>query len=128
MDYETYKKSLCIFDDCHTYTGRIGKSLEQLQRDLMNLGRSYKTNIVITSHLLNNYKQTRDVLNELTKLVIFPSGTSYHSLKYCLSKYFGLDKKEIEKLLKLDSRWVCISKFPRYIIAQKDIYIIEHRI
>lgn len=124
IDVDLFKNSLVIFDDAHTYRGKIEKGLIYLQADLMNLGRSDNVNMVITSHLLTDYKKTRDILNELTGIVIYPHGTSYHQIRYALLTHFGLDKKQIQKIMKLNSRWVYINKFPRYIIYEKGIYLI----
>lgn len=123
LKVEDFRDSLTIFDDSHVFRDYIGKCLQNLQIDLMNLGRSYGINMIITSHLLTNYRKTKDILNELTGITIFPEATSYHELRYCLTNHFGLEKKDLRKILKLRSRWVYLNKFPRYIVHEHGVYI-----
>ncbi len=123
LDMDDFRETLCIFDDVHTFTGDQLKIINQLQADLMDLGRSYLCDVVITNHLLTDGQKTRQVLNEMSKMVMYPEGSSAHSINYVLKKYIGLTKKEIEKIMRLKTRWIMINRFPRYIVHQKGIYI-----
>ena len=59
-------------------------------------------------------------------MVIFPSGLGGRSIKYLLDNYFGLDKDQIKKIKKLNSRWVQINKgFPMSVISDKEAYILN---
>ena len=70
------------------------------------------------------YHETKTILNESHNIVFFPSTLGGRSLKYLLDSYLGLDKKQIEKVKNLDSRWVCVCKtFPQVILSEKNIMI-----
>lgn len=114
--------ALMIFDD--TDTIRDKKILEQvgfLKRDIGEIGRHNNIYCIQTSHLINgiNKNEARVIHNELTKLVIFPESGGFKQQSYCLSEYWGLDKKTIKRILNLPSRWILMSKtYPQYILTQ----------
>lgn len=124
---EELKNSLCIFDDCDTIQDKdIKAAIIKLRNDLLETGRHTNTYMLITSHLLMNYKETRTVLNEATKVVVFPaSGSSYHIQRF-FKEYAGMNKTQVQKALSLPSRWVCLSKvFPQYILYSNGIYLLN---
>lgn len=123
IDYKAFKNSLCVFDDTHTFTKGAKDLIGQLQKDCMDLGRAANIEMVVTNHLLTEGHKTRNVLNELTKMVLFPEGSSYHQLKYVLDKQFGYDKDKVKKICQIKSRWVCLSRLPRYIVHEKGILL-----
>ncbi len=127
IDPTELAESLCIFDDTDTIRDKkLRNEVHNLKEDLMETGRDKNINMLVTSHLINNYKKTRSVLNELTKIVLFPDSTSPYSVKYCLGKYFGMDKKDIRRLFKLNSRWIIINKYPRYVIYEHGVYFLNN--
>lgn len=115
--------SLCIFDDAHNYRGKLGKEIMNTQVELMDLGRSYNVSVIITSHLIANFKQSRAILNELHGLVIYPAAGSYHQIRYALKTYMGVSNEFINKIMKLKTRWCYINKFPKYVVYEKGAFI-----
>lgn len=106
-------KSLVIMDDIEGVPNKaISNELDRIRDLILQQGRQYKISFCYVSHLANNYKQTRTILNECHCVVVFPYMTTAYSLKYLLEKYFGFDKKQIARFQKLNSRWVCIWKSP----------------
>jgi hypothetical protein len=94
--------------------------------DLAIQGRHTNTQMACLSHYLTNYKATRLLLNEATHIVVYPLSTSYHSLRYLLKNYIGVDEEDLKRHRKLGSRWLCYSKvFPQYMIAQKDAELLH---
>ena len=75
---------------------------------------------------MNDYKKTRDILNEMSHMVIFPSYTTKYSLNYILSRYFGLDKKTIDKIYNINSRSITILKHPLCAISEKEIFLLNN--
>jgi hypothetical protein len=72
-----------------------------------------------------NYKETKKVLNECTSITLFPGGSSSYAIKYALQHYFGLDKHQVEKILKLPSRWITVHKlFPMCVLYAKGSYLL----
>ena len=125
---EVHDTTMIIFDDVTTIPDdKIKKSVEKLMSDIMEIGRKLKIWIIITSHLVigNDKKLARTIMNELQSLYIFPKSGSAQQISYSLKTYFGLSKKQIEKLLHLPSRWVKVSKsYPQYVMWERGAYIL----
>jgi len=120
---------LMIFDDCNTIQNdKLRKEVEKLMSDAMEVGRKLNCNIIITSHLIipNEKKLARTILNEMHNLTIFPKSGSSQQIRYALKNYFGLNNKQIDRILQLKSRWVRISKtYPQYVLFDKGAYILN---
>jgi hypothetical protein len=120
-DIDEFKDCFLIFDDWDTLTGDAEKVVKKLIDDLCIMGRHSNTTVLILSHYLTNYKQTRLMLNEATHIVVYPQSTSYHALRYLLKSYVGVDEEDIKRHRKLGSRWLCYKKgFPQFMVAQKN--------
>lgn len=119
--------ALVIFDDIDTIFDKgVASAIANIKAQILELGRHNDIYCIITSHLLNpnDRKTSRIVLNELTDLVVYPLGGSIYQITYCLEKYFGYKKKQIEEILDTNSRWVLISKtYPQYILKEKECII-----
>lgn len=123
---EVFKDSICVFDDIDSIQNKkLYKVIQNLRDSLLRRGRHEDISTLITSHLLTNYKDTRIILNECNSITIFCRSGSTYGIKYLLKKYIGLDKKGIQKVLDLPSRWVSIYKnHPQYILYEKGVYIV----
>ena len=118
--------SLTVFDDTDTIRdARLKNSIAGMRDWLLEQGRHFNIRMIITSHLLSNYKMTRRILNEATAVVVFPkSGSGTYQIKRFLQTYCGFDKEQIKKFLNLPSRWVAIYRsYPQYVIYEKGAYI-----
>ena len=48
-------------------------------------------------------------------------------MKYLLDNYLGLDKQQIRKLKRLDSRWVTVIKsYPMIVIGEKQAFMLNN--
>lgn len=123
---EIFKDSIVLFDDIDSIQNKKVYAMIQTLRDsLLRRGRHEYITVLITSHLLTNYKDTRIILNECNSITIFCRSGSKYGHKYLLKNYIGLDKKESQKVLNLPSRWVTIYKnYPSYILYEKGVYVI----
>jgi len=121
------RNSMVIFDDIEGVPSKkIMNELDRLRDVILQQGRSYKVYFCYVSHLANNYKQTRTILNECHSITIFPAMTTAYSLKYLLEKYFGFGKDDIKKLLNLDSRWITIFKLPcLFVLHENGCYFLN---
>jgi hypothetical protein len=60
-------------------------------------------------------------------LYIFPDQLS-SKIKYVLSEYIGLDKKQISEFKKFNSRWICnLKNFPGIFVSEHKLGIITIR-
>jgi hypothetical protein len=124
---EDFKDSLVIFDDTDCLTDKRQKlKVDAILNSVLETGRHFNVEVVYTSHLACDGLRTRRILNECKSVTIFPTGLGGKSMKYLLDNYFGLDKEQIKKIKKLESRWVCIQKsFPMVAISIKDTFILN---
>lgn len=119
-------KSLCIFDDVSTISNKkIRTEIFRLINDILEIGRHSDIYICVTNHLLSDYSNTRTILNECSSLTCFPSAGSSQQIKYVLKNYFGMDAKDIQKILRLPSRWATIYKhYPQAVLYQNGAYLL----
>ena len=118
------KNSLVLYDDVECNPSKeIAKELIRISDLILQQGRSFRCSFVYISHQSNNYKATRNVLNEAHHIVVFPAMTTRYSLNYLFSKYFGFSKEVISKICKLPSRWVQVSKSPPCILYKTGAFI-----
>lgn len=124
---EDFKDSLVIFDDTDCLINKnVKNKIDGILNSVLETGRHFNVEVIYTSHLACNGKDTRRILNECKSVTIFPSGLGGKSMKYLLDNYFGLDKDQIKKIKKLQSRWVTIQKgFPMCVISDKECYILN---
>ncbi len=126
MNLEDLKDSLVIFDDVDTVKDKeLRDILQHLQDEILELGRHQNIYCINSRHQLLNYKSTRCLLNESQKIVFFPKSGSAHVIKKMLTQYIGLDKQQIDRIFKLNSRWVALQKtYPMHIISEHSIYLL----
>ena len=117
-----FSDSVIIFDDVDVISDkRIRDGVYNLLNQVLEIGRHFNITCLMTNHLPSNRNDTRRILNECHIFVYFPRSSS-SKIKYVLSEYIGLDKKQISEFKKFNSRWICILKnFP-------GIYLSEHRL
>jgi energy-coupling factor transporter ATP-binding protein EcfA2 len=119
---------LVIFDDCDTITDdKVKKAISKVKNDILETGRHKNICCIVTSHLINgnDRKDSRTILNECHNLTIFPASGGAYGIKYALKNYWGMGAKDIDKIMKLPSRWVTISKnYPQYVLYEKGSYIL----
>jgi hypothetical protein len=119
--------ALVLFDDIDSISNKkIQEAVINIQDNILDIGRHYDIWCLSTSHMLMAYKRTRNLINESSGIVFFPnSGSTYH-IKRFLREYAGLNKKQIERILTLHSRWIFLHKnYPMYIISEHEAYLIN---
>ena len=118
------KNTLVLYDDVECVPCKdLAKELIRISDLLLQQGRSFRCSFVYISHQANNYKATRNILNEAHHIVVFPAMTTRYSLNYLFGKYFGFSKEVISKICKLPSRWVQITKSPPCVLYKTGSFI-----
>jgi hypothetical protein len=119
---------LMIFDDCQTIQNpELKKEVDKLMEDAMEVGRKIGCWMIISNHLVvpNEKKLARTIMNEMHSLTVFPKSGSSQQIRYALKTYFGLNNKQINKILESKSRWVRINKsYPMYVVHSGGAYIL----
>jgi hypothetical protein len=125
---EDFRESLVIMDDTDCITNKpIKNKVNAILNSLLETGRHFGASVVFTSHLPCAGNDTKRILNESHQITFFPHSLGGRSLKYLLESYLGLDKKQIQRIKKLDSRWVTVTKtYPQVVISEKETYTISH--
>jgi hypothetical protein len=101
------------------------RQVEALRDQILTKGRHDKIYCVVTSHQGANWGHTRVPINESAGVVVFPSGGGWNHVERILKVYIGLDKKNIETIRKLESRWVFVHKqSPNFVVSEKNLYLL----
>lgn len=118
---------LIIFDDAEQLKSKIiQKAIDDLKTLILEQGRHKNISFIITSHLTSNYAKTRTIISELNIFVCFPHSNSRYHITRFLKVYVGLSKEEINRIFKLNTRWVLVHlKTPRFILAEKECFILN---
>lgn len=117
------KNSICVFDDCdYVKDKKVRDATTTLRDSLLGTGRHQNIYVVTTSHIINEGNKTRLSLAEASAITMFPNTDNYH-IEQVLKAYCGFNRKMIQYVMKLPSRWITIHKrYPTYVIHQKGIF------
>ena len=119
-------ESLIIFDDCDTLPKQYKRAVYELRDHILECGRHYNCRTIITNHLISDYKNTRKVLNECTSITLFPKASGRYHIDLYLKNYMGMDKIQIDKVHKLNSRWITLYRtYPNYILYERGICFVS---
>lgn len=117
---EDFKKGICVFDDIDTIQDRVlAKKVQLLRGNMLETGRHSEITVISTSHQIQNFMETRQLINEAQYVVLFPRASSIYHISNFLEKYLGLNSYQIKQIYKLPTRWIFVSKqYPRYLLYQ----------
>lgn len=108
---------LVIFDDWDSFEKKDKEFVLAVMKDVENLGRKMNISIIVTSHLLTNYNETRGIIAEAEFVVVFPNHTMFQQLAYFCGK-LGLPKDLIETLTSR-GRWVMVhNQHPLFVLSE----------
>ena len=117
-DINKAEPALMVFDDFETLKKPVLDAIMSVVSDIATTGRHFCVSMIYISHQLSDYKRTRLILHEATRIIIFPQNTSNYILGYLLKNYTSLDKKVIPTIKKM-GRWACVNKhYPNYVLSQ----------
>lgn len=120
------KNSISLFDDIDVIADKkIRENIQNVRDQMLMEGRHQNCYSINCVHQLCNYRGTRNLLNESDKVFFFCKSGSSYGIKFFLKTYCGLDAHQIDRIFKLPSRWVMISKtYPQYILSENECYIL----
>lgn len=127
LNINDYVESVIVFDDTDTIQNKEIRNVISKFRDfLLEQGRHGDITMIVTSHVMMNYKLTVRVLNEATSITFFPKHASPHHIKKWLKERGGVNKRQIKKILNLPSRWVTFYKtYPKYVVYERGAFLID---
>lgn len=123
-----FTDSLVIFDDVDNISDKKTKAVVwTYMNNFLQTGRHHKISCAITFHVSAGGNQTKMILNEATSLTFFPATIGGRNLKYICDSYLGMDKEQIKKLKKINSRWITVQKtYPKIILSEKVAFILKN--
>ena len=123
---EDFKNGICIFDDVDTIQDKsLAKKVQALRGNILETGRHSRITCISTSHQIQNFLETRQLINEAMYVVLFPRASSIFHIHNFLEKYVGLNSYQIKEIYALPSRWIFIAKqYPRYLIHQNGVMLL----
>jgi len=111
LEAETFKDSCVIADDVDVISDKkIREAVLKLINQVLEIGRHFNISLLMTNHLATAGRDTRRILNEAHTVTYFPHSGSSHGIKYLLTEYCGISKKDMMLAKKSDSRWITIYK------------------
>jgi len=129
LKIEDFEDSITIFDDTEFIANKtVNKFVNNLRNEMLEKARHHKIDIISVSHNALGGSLTRLVHSESTGAIFFPNHTQFHQLNSYLSKYIGLSKESIQKIIALGkrSRWIYVSNLaPCYVVYQRGIYLVK---
>jgi len=122
---DDFENSLCIFDDVDILEKKIKEALYFLLNKFLQVGRHKNINVIFTSHLPSDNRNTRIILNEANCITYNPNGSN-HSIKYLLKTYCGLSDKQIKNIKSKKTRMATIYRnFPQFIMTENDLWLVD---
>lgn len=110
VDIEDAKNSIWCFDDVYSIEDKINRNMViHIIDNLAETSRHDNISLMITSHLISNGLISRKILNESTKVVLFPKSNK-KNIVYFLEKYERFEPHDIKRFINLNSRWVMLDK------------------
>jgi len=124
LTLEELEKCMVVFDDTENEKGEMKQNLDTLRDNILIRGRHSQTRMIYVSHLITNYKDTRQLLNESTEVVLYPRSSGTYHIKNYLKVQCGFEKPEITRFLSLPSRWVLLARWnPMIVMHEKGLYL-----
>ena len=124
LEAELFADSCVIADDVDVISDKkVREAVISLINQILEIGRHFNITLIKTSHLATSGRDTRRILNEAQSITYFPHSGSSHGIKYLMTEYCGVSKKDMAKAKKSGSRWATIFKnYPCVIMTEKDIW------
>ena len=127
MTIDEVENSIMLIDDVDTIeNSSIRKAVRSFVNNMLEVSRHYKTNLIITSHHIQNYQQTRTQLNESNIVVLFMKSNA-RAIKNYLKSYENFTEDQINRFLNLNSRWGMLFKgfdYPPFVLYERGAYIL----
>lgn len=127
FDVNDFKDTLIIFDDIDCLSSKpIKAKVLGILDVLLQTGRHANVSVIYISHVACKGTESKLILNECHSVTFFAQTMQVRSMKYLLESYFGLDKRQVERVRKLPSRWVTIVKSsPTVALYEKGAYVLN---
>ena len=119
-----FKDSILVFDDIESLNKPYKQIIESFRDQVLECGRHYQQTAICVSHIILNGQSTKRILNESSKIVVFPK-SNFNGIANLARRYFGMDRDKISYIKTVPSRWVCICRcYPNSLVSENAIKIL----
>jgi hypothetical protein len=120
-----FKDSMCIFDDINSIPDlRTKKSVITLRDVILQCGRHENVSCMVTAHQALDRNLTSYPIKESDYFVTFPQANKQQT-RSLLTKYADFSKQDVDRVMKVNSRWVEISRNnPTFVLYSSGAYLI----
>ena len=118
--------SLFLADDIESIENtKIRKATRCFLNNMLETSRHYSTYMLITAHIIQNNFVSRVQLNEANVVVMFAKSNA-RAVTNFLKSYEYFTQDQIDRVLGLNSRWICLVKHmtPMIILTERQVYIV----
>ena len=113
--------AILIFDDIISYGKKLSKVYIELRLIALQKGRHRNISVIIVEQQALTGNSYREVLLNCNFFVLFPKN-NFKSFNSIASNYLGLQKKTIQQLSDLNTRYIFISKnYPAYYVSSNKL-------
>lgn len=130
LDMSDLKDSLMVFDDINDakLTKQQSNFLNKFIIDVIENSRHFNISVIITSHMMANYKQTRPFLYESSAVVVYPQFSNLSQIEKVMKNYYSMSDAQIQNIFNSSSRWVFINTItPKYVMTKNEIYTYKYQ-
>ena len=123
---EEFANSCVIMDDVDCISDKkIKEAIYAIMNKILEIGRHFSITCIVTNHLPTDGRSTRRILNEAQACYYFPHSAG-NKIRYLLENYIGVDKKQISRFKRMNTRWVCVFKnYPQVYMTQHEIGLLN---
>ena len=128
INLDEFSKSFIIFDDIDSIHNKNAKKvLYGFLNKLLRLGRHYYISVAYLGHELYSSHDLKLILNECLYITWFPKYLNYKKIKYLCEEYFGLNKKDLEKIknIKSSRSITYIKGYPKLILTDNEVFTLN---
>jgi hypothetical protein len=121
---DMFEECCVVADDVDVISDKkVRDAVISLVNQILEIGRHFKTTLIMTNHLATAGRDTRRILNEAHTITYFPHSGSSHGIKYLLEEYCGIGKKDQLIAKRSGSRWATVFKnYPCVIMTEKMMF------
>lgn len=126
LTLEEMHNKLVIFDDVEALSDKnVKNELFDFRNKCINAGRHEQVDVIVCRQNLLDAHKTRDILNGVFQVVIFPHSASRYQARQWMERYLMLPKRIIDKILNVPSRWVLLNTaHPMYALHSKGAFML----
>lgn len=120
---EELKNSCFVFDDDEE--DPLADILAKFRMYLVKLGRQQHIDVIQCTHMITSFNKTRDQMNELSAIVVFPQVGVHNHMKRFFEEYMNMSKNAIKQIINREHQHVMVHlRHPLMALTDKKVWMI----